>query len=211
MRDLLFMFRGSFHLGVEVALHTEELGKILIVVVKKLVDLRVPDDDDLQFERNWFRFQPFGGGITEHLQWILDPDLPPLEGDLQCFPGEADAEQIVRVQDQVAPVGSVERPWLDHREIGGGDPHLYAPLDRAEQVGIGSVLLHDHWCAFRLRVIDQDIDIVALERVGLRDREGEGHLLSTVLPPFLELFQVLDDIHLDGLEEGDHLRKLTVA
>ena len=136
------------------------------------------------------------------MQRILDPDLAALDSNLQSLPTESDTEEVVGIQHKIPAVCTMQGSGLDHREIGDRNAHLDATIDRSEEVRVSRVLFDDDRRTFRGRIVDEDVDRVALQRIGLGHRKGEGGFLRTAA--VAEIIEIVGDVLLNGVEEGDH-------
>src|SRR5690606_21119828 len=102
---------------VEIGLNFEEATEVGIESGEQVIELAIPEQHDLDVERNGFRIERLGRDETQAFQRLLDADLARLDGSLQGFPGIRGQQQLARVDEQVAAVGLVQRAGLDQQEV----------------------------------------------------------------------------------------------
>jgi hypothetical protein len=128
-RVLALCLGGAVHRGGKVGLDLEKFLEILIVGVQQVIEQRVADEHDLDVERDRLRFQRYRADEAELGAQLLDADVTVFERALECVPGQVIDEHLAHRQHQVATVGPMERPWLDHSKVGGDRSHESVMFD----------------------------------------------------------------------------------
>ncbi len=184
---------------------------------KQVVEHRLADHHDLEVERYRLGFQGDRRRVAHELGQRFDPDLAVDQRPLELFPGIGLGQQLAGVDDQEAAVGLVQRARLDQREVGDQGAEPGGMLDPSDQVGDHRRVLDDHRRAVGIAVVDQDVDLVPLERgrlVAAGQLVGVPHQVGDRLAATLarrvgrgaqEVVDVVDDVVLDPAEESDHL------
>ena len=160
---LLYALVVPGHDRVEVGLDLEYLPVLGVQVVQEVVYERLAHYDELYVDRYGRRLQRGGGDDPVLLPRVLYPDFPVLYHPLEGIVHEYVAQDVHGVHHEVPAVGLVHAPGLYHGEISRGHAELYPELYPAEEVGIGRVGLEDDGRAFRVLVVYDDVDLVALK------------------------------------------------
>jgi len=103
------------HLDLEVDLDLEELGEVEIGARKCVVDLGDSDQADLDAQLDRLGPQRRHRHHAARLAGVVQLDLPVLERALQALPRRRVAQQVGRVQQQIAAVGAIQRTGFDAR------------------------------------------------------------------------------------------------
>jgi len=209
-RHLHCGFRLAIGLKVEVCLDLEDLGEVLVVGEQELVPDRIAEQDHLAVERDGLRLQRLGGEQPVALRQILDADLAVTDGALETLVHVRVAEHVLDVEDQVAAVGLGERAGADHREVGQQGAELRPPLDAPDQVGERRVGLDDDRRSLGVRVVDDDVDLVAGE-VRLLPGQPQPRNRHRLLFAIAEVLDVVDDVLLYSLQVLADLLVVRVA
>ena len=175
--------------------------------LEQKIDLRLPDQDHLDAQRNRFGLERHRVGQAQHFFQRLNPEFAGLERTLEAVPGEAVAQQLECVDHEVTAVGAMQRARLDQREIGHQRTHLRMIFDPPGQVLVSRVILEDDRRAIGVGVIDDHVDAV-LEK--LADPAGDIVRVRGALAR-QEVLGVLDRVFFHGREIGQDVGLLTVA
>src|SRR5581483_10195496 len=203
-RGVAALVRGRpVELGGEVRLHLEELAEALVEGVEEVVELARAEEDDLDVDRDRLRAQARARQRAQLLAEVLDPHLAAAQGALQRVPGERVPEHVERHEHEEAAVRPLQRPGLDLAEVGHHRAERGAVLDAADEVVVGRVALHDDRSAAEGGVVDEDVDPELHALRTLAGERGEGERQVAGAP---ELGHVLEQVLLDLLEVGEHLR-----
>ncbi len=88
------------HIRREIGLHLEELSKVLIGCVQRLVEHRRANQDYLDIERDRLGPQRRDRHHAELFPHMLNPDLPAEQRPLERLPRERLAQDVRGVEDQ---------------------------------------------------------------------------------------------------------------
>jgi hypothetical protein len=168
--------------------------------------LRSPDQHHLQLQRDRLWLELDGRDHAEHLGHRLDADLVRQQRTLQRVPGEGLRQQLHGIDQQVAAVGAVQQPGLDVAEVGDQHAEMRHVIDAADQVLVRRQVGIDDGRAVAAAGIDQKIDLIAPQLLGLR---GGGIAIAVLARA--EGVGVVDDRGAHRLQVGGHLGQLGIA
>ena len=185
----------------------EQLPEVGVVRLQKVIDKAVAEENDLDVEGNRFGRQRQSADEAVHLGQRFDANLAVGERALQPLPGEGLHQQLARIEQEVASVGTMQRPRPDQREIGDQRPELRDMIDATDEVLVsGMILLHDQR-TLAVAVVDDEVDLVAAERRRLRRSAHDARLRLARLDEILGIF---DHILLNRLHVLQHPRQIAV-
>ncbi len=105
------------------------------------------------------------GGEGILLAQSFNADLFVLQGPFQHFPRLNTRQDIVGLQDKVAPISPVKGAGLEHGEVGDRRPEAVLVLQPPKQIVIRRVRFIDYRRSFFFPVIDDEVDAVAQARL----------------------------------------------
>ena len=160
--------RRPGELVLEVDQHLEMLGEFRVVGEQQEIEQPVADEHDLHLERDGIGFERDGAREAEEAADVLDGDLSALQRAFQRRPTEGLHQKRAGVENQVAAARAMDGARLDQQEIGHEHPVRRHIVDAADEVAERRVKLLDERRAGSAVLRDQQIDLIALERGGLR-------------------------------------------
>src|SRR4030067_1977522 len=196
-----YVFFCPFHGRVEISLDFEELAKLHVKNVQLLVQVWVSDQYHLYVQRNRLRSQALRCDVTKAFFCLLYFALFALESPLQSLVRKRISQQFLNWQYQITVVCSVQRSSADHREISYHRADLGFFLNSPKEVLIRRVGFHYHWGSFDLRVVDDNVYLIFLERCFPHPRKLKRSLRSFVWPSY-ELGQIIQDVTLHAVKES---------
>ncbi len=136
---------------------------------------------------------------------VFDAHVTVLERTLERLPGLGVDERLAHRQHQVAAVGPLERPRLDHDKVGGDRTHKGVMLNAANEIVIGGIALDDDGRAPGVGMVNQHVHLVTAERRRV-DRLGHARLwLARALCIISKVVNVGDNVRLHRVHVSDHL------
>ena len=180
---------------VEVGHHAKQAGEIRVVAAQQLVQLALAEQDHLDGQRDRLGFEPRWRRRAVLLGDRFDLDAAPVQRALEAGPRERLAQQLARVDQQVAPVGAVQRTRADQPEVGDQRAELRAVVDAPDQVGVGRELHLDDRGRVFAAAGGQQVDLVARQVGRRRERIG-----GCVLGGPQEVVGVLEHVGVDRRE-----------
>jgi len=197
---------GVVHHRVEIRQDLENLPEVLVQLVQHVVELAVPDHDDLDVD-----VDGLGREVERREQRVrieaLDGHLVVLEGPLHVLVHLGLHQGVARVEHEIAAVGPQEGAGPDLHEIRpDGAGALDALLDGAEDVPVAGHGLDDDGGAGEVGVVDDHVDHVRQVRVaGFLRRGEEAQDVRLVLLLLLEDLDPVEDVGLHVGQEFFHL------
>ncbi len=193
--ELLQAVLGQRDVLVEVNQHAEHLLEVRIVILQRVIELARADDHHLELQRDDLRVEGHGGNAAQVAQRRLHLQLARMQGALQRLPDEGLAEQLLRLDHQVAAVGPMQGAGTQLPIAGVQRPLVGAVFDTAEQVVVGRVRLEHHRRAAIGVMADHQARAVHLFQQLAQLRVGLVHIHQL-------LDRGLQQVDLHGLQVG---------
>ena len=201
----------AVHGAVEIHLHLEQLHKVRVVGVQRVVEHRVADENGLDVEGYRLRSQALGGHKAHPVRRLLNGDGAVFEAPFESLPCQGIAQHLLYPDDIVAPVGAVQGAGADHGEVCLQGAELSLSLHSSHDVVRSRAELRYYGRLPQVRVVDDDVHLVSAQAVlGVRRwLQGAGRL--PLLPGLCpEQVDVLRHVLLNFLQVGDDLWKCGV-
>ena len=167
------VLHGAVNLVVEIGLDLEYLPELLIVSGQQEVRHGVTGNDELDLEGDRLGPQALRCEEAELLDGVLEANFLGANHALKAFPGARLHHDVHEIEDEVAAVREVHRPWLEHGVVADIGTQIRPPFDAAEEVRPAGVRLDDDGRAGGVRVVHEDVAAKGAEGVGLARRASD--------------------------------------
>ena len=202
-------FGRPVEFAFEIGIDLEQRQEIRVEFRQQVIDDPLADQDHLEVERDRFRFELHRAAQADQFGQRFDPYLAGLQGALEAFPGVRLGKDLLRIEDQESAIGAMQRARLDQCEIADQGAHVHVMFDAPDQILQGRIVLIDHRPIAAARVVDQQIDQIALHRDGAGKIRGFRFIVA--LGRFVERLAAFEDVLHDLLEISGDRRQIVVA
>lgn len=150
---------------VKVRRDFEQLREVGILLIQQVVQHPIAEQNDFCVQGDRLRLEADGADQAERLSERLHSNVTRLERANEPLPGIRLEQHLQGLDDEIAAVAAVQRAGTNQRKISHQCSQVGLMLDSPDQIVVRRVVFKDDRRAFRLPIIDQQIDFVFLQFV----------------------------------------------